>query len=70
MRKRKKAAKYAVNHADNVVNINKILPTKKTKVTIYPKNLNQETYLLKLQDTKKDIVFAIGPAGTGKTMIA
>lgn len=70
LRKRKKAAKYAVNHADNVVSINKFLPTKKTKVTIYPKNLNQETYLLKLQDTKKDIVFAIGPAGTGKTMIA
>lgn len=70
MRKRKKAAKMAVNQNQNVVQINKYLPQKKTKVTIYPKNLNQEDYLLKLQDTAKDIVFAIGPAGTGKTMIA
>lgn len=70
MRKRKKAAKMAVNQNQNVVQLNKYLPQKKTKVTIYPKNLNQEDYLLKLQDTAKDIVFAIGPAGTGKTMIA
>jgi phosphate starvation-inducible protein PhoH len=70
LRKRKKAAKMAVNQNQNVVQLNKYLPQKKTKVTIYPKNLNQEDYLLKLQDTAKDIVFAIGPAGTGKTMIA
>lgn len=43
---------------------------KRPKVQLYPKNLNQEAYLLKLNDPKKMIVFAIGPAGTGKTMLA
>lgn len=70
LRKRKKAANLAVNHAENVVQINKYLPKKKNRVTIYPKNLSQETYILTLQDPKKDIVFAIGPAGTGKTLLA
>lgn len=36
---------------------------------IIPKNLNQENYLLKLNSPDKLIVFAIGPAGTGKTMM-
>lgn len=44
--------------------------TKRPRVQIYPKNLNQEKYLLKLNDPDKMIVFATGPAGTGKTMLA
>ena len=40
------------------------------QVQIYPRNRNQETYVLKLLDHKKDIVFGIGPAGTGKTLLA
>jgi len=40
------------------------------QLQIYPKNLSQENYLLKLEDPTKMIVFAIGPAGTGKTMLA
>ena len=43
---------------------------KKNQVTILPRNKNQETYMLKLLDRKKDIIFGIGPAGTGKTLIA
>ena len=43
---------------------------KKNQVTILPRNINQETYMLKLLDRKKDIIFGIGPAGTGKTLIA
>ena len=43
---------------------------KRPRVQIYPKNLNQESYLLKLNDQQKMIIFAIGPAGTGKTMLA
>jgi len=70
LRKRKKAAKMAVEQNQNVLQFNKFLPQKKNRVTIYPKNLNQEDYLLKIQDESKDIIFAIGPAGTGKTMIA
>lgn len=44
--------------------------TKKQSVTILPRNKHQEQYVLKLLDPKKDIVFGIGPAGTGKTLLA
>ena len=43
---------------------------KKQEVTILPRNKNQESYVLKLLDDTKDIVFGIGPAGTGKTLLA
>tara|TARA_B100002019_G_scaffold214621_1_gene187207 strand:+ start:2871 stop:3524 length:654 start_codon:yes stop_codon:yes gene_type:complete len=43
---------------------------KKNQVNILPRNKNQETYMLKLLDREKDIIFGIGPAGTGKTLIA
>lgn len=43
---------------------------KKPQVQIVPRNLAQETYLEMLKNPKKYIVFAIGPAGTGKTMLA
>jgi len=43
---------------------------RENKVTILPKNLAQEDYLALLDNPQKDIVFATGPAGTGKTMIA
>ena len=36
--------------------------------TIYPKTLGQQAYLKALK--KEDIVFGIGPAGTGKTYLA
>lgn len=40
------------------------------KVHLTPKTLSQETYLDLLEDEQKLIVFATGPAGTGKTMLA
>jgi phosphate starvation-inducible PhoH-like protein len=43
---------------------------KQNQVTILPRNKNQEQYTLKLLDQKKDIVFGVGPAGTGKTLLA
>lgn len=43
---------------------------KKDTVKILPRNRSQEQYLLKLLDPSKNIVFAIGPAGTGKTLLA
>jgi phosphate starvation-inducible PhoH-like protein len=46
------------------------MPQKKRRVALLPRNKNQETYLQKLQDERKNIVFAIGPAGTGKTILA
>ena len=47
-----------------------IKPVKKTAVSLIPKTVNQENYITQLLDDHKKIVFAIGPAGTGKTMLA
>lgn len=55
----------------NVIDFQSHVPQqKKHRVTLLPRNKNQETYLNKLQDPKKNIIFAIGPAGTGKTIMA
>lgn len=61
---------YDQRFESNVINIDRRLQAKRKRVQIYPKNLSQETYLLKLNDPTKMIIFAIGPAGTGKTMLA
>lgn len=61
---------YDPRFSNNVINIDHRFNEKRKRVQIYPKSLNQETYLLKLNDPNKMIVFAIGPAGTGKTMLA
>lgn len=39
-------------------------------VTILPRNSAQEEFVTKLNDESKRVVFAIGPAGTGKTMLS
>lgn len=75
--KRKRAQQAAVLQS-NVINFDprfdrsyeETFEPKKKRVQIYPKNLSQETYLFKLTDPEKMIIFAIGPAGTGKTMLA
>jgi phosphate starvation-inducible PhoH-like protein len=64
---KRKAVKQ--QYASNVVSINNNYKQSK-QVVLLPRNLNQEDYILKLQDTNKDIVFGIGPAGTGKTLLA
>lgn len=46
------------------------IPQKKYKVVLTPRGSNQKTYLNLLKDNTKNIVFAIGPAGTGKTLLA
>jgi phosphate starvation-inducible PhoH-like protein len=53
-----------------VIDFNPYLPQKKQRVVISARNANQKIYLQKLQDEETSIVFAIGPAGTGKTMLA
>jgi phosphate starvation-inducible PhoH-like protein len=55
--------------ADNTLSFNQYVEKRKT-VTLIPKSLNQETYIELLTDPAKHIVFATGPAGTGKTMLA
>ena len=57
-------------HHGNVVQFQQFLPNKHKDVKIIPRNKNQEDYMLKLLALKKDIVFGVGPAGTGKTLIA
>lgn len=53
----------------NVVSFNFGSPKKKD-VQIIPRSMNQEDLLVALEDERKHIVFATGPAGSGKTMIA
>ena len=55
---------------NNIVKINNYLPKKNRNVDILPRNRSQENYILQLLDPGKNIVFGIGPAGTGKTMLA
>ncbi len=45
-------------------------PSKYKRVEITPRNLRQEDYFAHLENPHKDMVFALGPAGTGKTLIA
>jgi phosphate starvation-inducible PhoH-like protein len=65
--KRKSRQRQNSNYS-NVVDIN--CYNKKNHVEIIPRNKHQESYMLKLLDHEKDIVFGIGPAGTGKTILA
>jgi phosphate starvation-inducible PhoH-like protein len=53
-----------------VIDFEPYLPQKKQRVVISARNPNQKLYLSKLHDDEKSIVFAIGPAGTGKTLLA
>jgi phosphate starvation-inducible PhoH-like protein len=67
---KRKAAKQQ-NSKGNYNNVVDIKPFQKSKqVNILPRNRNQESYVLSLLDPSKDIVFGIGPAGTGKTLLA
>ena len=64
--KRKNRAKNTNNYS-NIVNFNNY---QKNIVQILPRNKSQETYVLNLLDDTKDITFGVGPAGTGKTLLA
>lgn len=57
------------NRKDNIYELDNSKPLKQ-KITLLPKNLAQEAYIDSLEDPDKHIVFAVGPAGTGKTMLA
>jgi phosphate starvation-inducible PhoH-like protein len=54
---------------NNVSNFNDYV-TRTKKIQLVPKSLNQEKYIDLLNDSSKLIIFAAGPAGTGKTMLA
>ena len=59
-----------IKSSTNVVKLNNFLPKKQQSVDLLPRNRSQEEYILELLDSGKDIVFGIGPAGTGKTLLA
>jgi len=68
---KKQAKRQAyIKPANNVVKLNNFLPQKTRNVQIIPRNRSQEKYILELLDDTKNIVFGIGPAGTGKTLLA
>jgi len=54
----------------NVLDFQPYLPQKKQRVSLHARSANQKQYLEMLQDESTSIVLAIGPAGTGKTMLA
>ena len=54
----------------NIIDFQPYLPAKKQRVSINARNANQKSYLSKLYSETTSIVLAIGPAGTGKTMLA
>lgn len=65
-----KRVRKRFNSEVNVIDFQTYLPSKKHRVSLYARNDHQKQYLEKLQDDNKNIVFAVGPAGTGKTMLA
>jgi phosphate starvation-inducible PhoH-like protein len=67
-RKTKKQQHQSSNYSDDVISVSAYRRRQK-HVQIIPKNLLQEDYLEMLDDASKAIVFAMGPAGTGKTML-
>lgn len=70
-RRKERDPRFESNHnqGQNLIQINQYL-RRKQQVNIIPRNLTQENYIELLKNPKKFIVFAIGPAGTGKTMLA
>jgi len=70
MGKAKAKRQAHIKPTSNVVKLNNFLPTKSRSVQLQPRNRSQEKYILELLNQDKNIVFGIGPAGTGKTMLA
>lgn len=60
----------AVIDLDHFRSQEEVKPSKYKRVEIVPRNLRQEDYLAHLENPRKDMVFALGPAGTGKTLLA
>jgi phosphate starvation-inducible PhoH-like protein len=54
----------------NVVNLKSFTQHKSKQINLIPKSVKQEEYIDLLLDPDRMIIFATGPAGTGKTMLA
>lgn len=74
-KRQKRASALLVNEpssfsSNNAVRFDVYKKTQQRSITLIPKSLAQETYIDLLTDPTKLIIFASGPAGTGKTMLA
>ncbi len=71
-RKNRKQRHRHETHAEYTNNNVHYLPQaqKQKQVHIHGRNPNQKDYIQKLLDPTQTIIFATGPAGTGKTMLA
>lgn len=74
-KRQKRASALLVNEpssfsSNNAVRFDVYKKTQQRSITLIPKSLAQETYIDLLTDPAKLIIFASGPAGTGKTMLA
>lgn len=58
------------DRTSNVIELNFPQKPKKQRVDIVPRNLSQENLVASLEDPSKYVTFAVGPAGTGKTLLA
>lgn len=58
------------DRTSNVIELNFPQKPKKSRVDIVPRNLTQEKLVASLENPNKHVVFAVGPAGTGKTLLA
>jgi phosphate starvation-inducible PhoH-like protein len=62
---------YQKHRSEDATNTIQFNPQKQRKpINLVPKSINQENYILALQDQTVDIVGVTGPAGTGKTYLA
>jgi len=71
-RKNRKQRHRYETHAEYINNNVHYLPQaqKQKQVHLHGRNPNQKDYIQKLLDPMQTIIFATGPAGTGKTMLA
>lgn len=60
--------KHTSKSESNTINFN--ITKQKKQIHLVPKSINQENYILALQNPDTDIVVVTGPAGTGKTYLA
>jgi len=65
-----KSRNTTTNHKDTAADNHRAARGPRPAPLLLPKNLAQEAYIDALENPLIDIVFATGPAGTGKTMLA
>ena len=64
-----KTAEGRRSNGNNTINLNEYKKLTK-RIELIPRNRRQEDYIANLLNPNLSIVFATGPAGTGKTMLA